>query len=237
MHYPFLDLTDFCFILILFVLPALFSPVTGSVTIPESGNIPWMTVLVYGLLVVYMIIRYHHAQKHTQTDHQKDTTAKGKSLKILTFFTSTVTTFLMLTFTNFIVTRIATDFSGFSPVPSVSATVETEADKLILVLWTILLATFEEFTYRWLLPVRLRSFWIERRPADAYTTTRKILCEAAIICLFALAHRYMGWWAVLNALLAGTILRTCFFKTGSVYPALIAHVLYNLTVFYGILNL
>lgn len=237
MHYSIPDLADFAFILAFFVLPAVFSPETGVITVPEAGNIPWMTILVYVLLVTYICIRYHLARKHAHADAQADRTSRTKMRGALIFFSNTAAALFLLMATNFLTTTLATNISGSAPVPSVTATVKTTADKLILVLWTMLLAAFEEYTYRWLLPTRLRFFLAESRPADAYTTTRKVLCEAVIICLFALAHRYMSWWAVLNAFFAGSILRISFFTSGSLYPGLIAHILYNLTVFYDILIL
>ena len=52
--------------------------------------------------------------------------------------------------------------------------------------------------------------------------------EIAAILLFALAHRWQGPLAVLNALLGGTILRLCALKSKSLVPGIAAHFLYNL---------
>lgn len=52
--------------------------------------------------------------------------------------------------------------------------------------------------------------------------------EAACVVLFALAHRWQGWPAVLDALLGGTVLRLCAVKCKSLKPGIAAHFLYNL---------
>lgn len=231
MHYPLFDLSELFLILAFFVFPSLFSAPSESVSIPSSSDIPWLTVILYTLLVTYMAIRYHTAKKHSVVYGRKT-----KALSFLMYISSTLTTVLLLIAANFIVSKFASHYSGDSFQPDINVSAESLADNVFLVFWTALLASFEEFTYRWLLPERLISLWPVRLPEDSYTTTRKIICEAAVICLFALSHRYMGWWAVLNALLAGIILRTRYFISGSVYPALFAHILYNLTAFYGILT-
>lgn len=241
MQYPIIDIADFAFILAFFVVPSLFSNGTGSVTIPDAEHIPWMTVAVYSVLVIYMMVRYHSTKHDSmQKDNVSGKPSQGFVSKAANFITrgvvSTFLTFIYLCLANYIISRLALTFGGMSSIPAIQVAATSFKDKIFLLFWTILLASFEEFTYRWLLPTRLLSLWALRRPEDAYTTTRKILCEIAVICLFALSHRYMGWWAVLNALIAGVILRTRFFISGSVYPAFIAHTLYNLTAFYGILK-
>ena len=52
-------------------------------------------------------------------------------------------------------------------------------------------------------------------------------CEAACVLLFAFAHRYQGPLALLNALLAGIILRLSFVKSKSLWPPFFAHLSYN----------
>ena len=238
MHYPLSDLADFAFILIFFVMPALFSSTSGNVTVPNAADIPWLTVIVYTALTAYMAIRYSHSDKEIRFYRPEGRNSRFS--RIFLFFNNSivniVTPFFCLLLSNFIVSRMASVSGGADALPSIRVTAETTADRLFLVFWTALLAAFEEFTYRWLIPSRLLSLWAERRPKDEYTITRKVLCELGAVCLFALSHRYMGWWAVLNAFIAGVILRTNFFVSGSVYPALIAHILYNLTAFYGILK-
>lgn len=234
MHHILFDLAEFAFILIIFVIPGLFTPTTGTITLPDTENIPWLTVAVYAILVLYMMVRYHSSGKKLSESAAAPRSRKEKLSKAVQCFTQIFITYVYLSLTNLIVSKTADTF-GMPSINVISDGVDTRADKFFLVFWVFLLAAFEEFTYRWLLPARLRSLWVDRRPSDEYTTTRKVLCEAVIICLFALTHRYMNWWAVLNAFIAGIILRTRFFITGSVYPALIGHALYNMSAFYGIL--
>ena len=51
--------------------------------------------------------------------------------------------------------------------------------------------------------------------------------EAACVVLFALAHRWQGALAVLNALFGGIILRLCAVKSKGLAPGIAAHFLYN----------
>ena len=51
--------------------------------------------------------------------------------------------------------------------------------------------------------------------------------EAACVIIFALAHRWQGELAVLNALFGGIILRLCAVKSKGLAPGIAAHFLYN----------
>ncbi|MGN0728280.1 CPBP family intramembrane glutamic endopeptidase [Treponema sp.] len=81
-------------------------------------------------------------------------------------------------------------------------------------------AFFEEVLYRQYLPETLATLLGER----------KIPAEILSVLLFALAHRYLGWISVLNAVLCGAFLRLCRVKTGAVVSSAAAHFLYNLSL-------
>lgn len=241
MQYPILDLADFCLILTLFVLPAIFSAPGNSVNVPDASSIPVMTVVIYSVLVIYMAVRYHQSAKPSYISESADSGKKrslaGRLLShISNGFTQTFVTLISILISNTIISKLAVHYGNGSLIPAINVNVTTTADKAVLFFWTLLLASFEEFAYRWLIPARLRSLVLRNGKEDELTITKKALCELAVLCLFALAHRYMGWWAVLNAFLAGIIFRSRYFLSGSVYPALAAHTLYNLIAFYGILN-
>ena len=82
-------------------------------------------------------------------------------------------------------------------------------------------AFFEECLYRRYLPEAAKKILGEKKFAARFS-------EIAAILLFALAHRWQGPLAVLNALLGGTILRLCALKSKSLVPGIAAHFLYNL---------
>ena len=49
------------------------------------------------------------------------------------------------------------------------------------------------------------------------------------IILFALAHKYLGIYAMINAFFACIVLRICYIKTQNIITNTIAHFLYNIT--------
>ena len=92
--------------------------------------------------------------------------------------------------------------------------------------WIFLLFTlatgafFEEVVYRQFVPESLISIlgkW-------------KIPVEIFSVVIFALAHRYLGWISVCNAVFCGLVLRLCRIKTDSILPSFAAHFIYNLSL-------
>lgn len=55
-----------------------------------------------------------------------------------------------------------------------------------------------------------------------------LVCEIAGGLVFALAHLYLGFLAVINALIGHFILRICYKKNKSLIPCVAAHFIYNL---------
>ncbi|MBQ7158327.1 MAG: CPBP family intramembrane metalloprotease [Treponema sp.] len=96
---------------------------------------------------------------------------------------------------------------------------------------TICAAFYEEVLYRVYLPDAIKQLLKKRNHTennnDAPSQKIMLICEAAAVILFALAHRYAGWLSVANAMAAGIILRRCYYKTGALWTNLTAHVAYN----------
>ena len=95
-------------------------------------------------------------------------------------------------------------------------------------------ALFEETLYRWYLPHALETLASQKKGAEQATEARPRKArlifwgiEAACVVLFALAHRWQGALAVLNALFGGIILRLCAVKSKGLAPGIAAHFLYN----------
>ena len=98
-------------------------------------------------------------------------------------------------------------------------------------------ALFEEALYRWYLPaalLKIAETFCKSKKASANQSARKALssagrwiCEIAALLLFALAHRWQGWFSVSNALCCGIILRLCAVRAKSLAPGILAHFLYN----------
>lgn len=112
-------------------------------------------------------------------------------------------------------------------------------------------ALFEETVYRWHLPWALKKIAnpkgggepetaASQRGGAAQTAANPKTgaetwkaraffwgTEAACAVLFALAHRWQGALAVLNAFFAGIALRVCAVKAKGLAPGIAAHFLYN----------
>lgn len=58
-----------------------------------------------------------------------------------------------------------------------------------------------------------------------------ILWEFLSICLFAFAHKYLGFPAVINAFFCGIVLRVLFIRTKSIWNCYFVHLIYNLLNF------
>lgn len=117
-------------------------------------------------------------------------------------------------------------------------------------------AFYEECLYRLYLPKALKKIlaWTragkrlesgENLGADEKTlagdkleAALNFLAEGAAVLLFAFAHRYQGILALLNALLAGVILRFAFVKSKSLWPPYLAHLSFNAAalLFYANVN-
>lgn len=96
------------------------------------------------------------------------------------------------------------------------------------VLWILCIINFfisafyEEIIYRFYLSDFILNFLKTKK---IYI---KIIIEAFVLILFALAHLYSGWLSVLNAAIAHIILRLCYKFTGSIFPGVLAHFVYNI---------
>lgn len=84
-------------------------------------------------------------------------------------------------------------------------------------------AFYEEIVYRMYFPDGLIDL------LQHLITGKKlnIICEIAGCLVFALAHIYMGVYAVINAFFAHIVLRFCYKKCGSIWYGFAAHFAYN----------
>lgn len=88
-------------------------------------------------------------------------------------------------------------------------------------------AFYEECLYRLYLPKAMKKI-LDRIKAGKKTRAALIyFAEGADVLLFAFAHRYQGSLALLNAMLAGAVLRLSFVKSKSLWPPFFAHLTFN----------
>ena len=94
----------------------------------------------------------------------------------------------------------------------------------------IILACYEEMLYRFFLPEKARrivSLVFANPEPTRISRMFYALAELIPICLFALAHRYLGVYAVCNALCAAIILRATFWKKVPIFGLCAVHAAYN----------
>ena len=108
-------------------------------------------------------------------------------------------------------------------------------DQAVFMCSIVLAAAYEEALYRVYLPYRLNAVLPLTKP----NTFRTVLIEATVIALFALAHRYLGWYSMLFAAGAGALLRVFYLTVKKRAPNLIAflcvtafHSGWNVVVYY-----
>ena len=103
----------------------------------------------------------------------------------------------------------------------------------------IVLACYEEMLYRFFLPEKARRIVsLVFTDPDSARISRMFytLAELIPICLFALAHRYLGVYAVCNALCAAIILRAAFWKKAPIFGLCAVHAAYNAAMLIVLFN-
>ena len=103
----------------------------------------------------------------------------------------------------------------------------------------IVLACYEEMLYRFFLPEKARRIvsLVFSDPDSAHVSRMfYALAEFIPICLFALAHRYLGIYAVGNALCAAVILRTAVCKKVPIFGLCAVHAAYNAAMLIALFN-
>ena len=103
----------------------------------------------------------------------------------------------------------------------------------------IILACYEEMLYRFFLPEKARrivSLVFANPEPTRISRMFYALAELIPICLFALAHRYLGVYAVCNALCAAIILRAAFWKKAPIFGLCAVHAAYNAAMLIALFN-
>ena len=103
----------------------------------------------------------------------------------------------------------------------------------------IVLACYEEMLYRFFLPEKARrivSLVFANPEPTRISRMFYAFAEFIPICLFALAHRYLGVYAVCNALCAAIILRAAFWKKAPIFGLCAVHAAYNAAMLIVLFN-
>lgn len=123
--------------------------------------------------------------------------------------------------------------SSFAKNNFCAAPSKTNAQWIVFFLGVFCAAAFEESLYRFYLPQSLLFFIQNTKLQSTNTTFAKILqftAEVLCVLLFGLAHKYLGIFAILNAIADGIILRLLAKRTNIICCWLV-HSIYNCTIF------
>ncbi len=203
-------------ILTIFVLPPIFTTESPTLGFVEFNLFHF---LIYGFLGIYCFIRSKSLSVSCKTseNQQKSNFSKVLLLSIIT---------LILLFGN----------GFFWQWISKSQTIKVDYSKGVLghifqILGMGLYAFYEENMYRNYLQGLISKFLENMVKSPIKEKFRFFVAEILSLLLFAFGHLYMGIFAVLNALIAGIILRFLVIKTKSIFPSSIVHFIYNLTLY------
>lgn len=215
----------FFLVMIFYVIPPLFVSSVSS-DIFTVWNFPYLQITRAFTITAVIFIRSYvsnpRSLKFTISFNLlsifSDTNSKTTSLSISKKISYTFLTFVFLCASAFIFELLG---KYFNVTFSMKVLPPTSAKEWCFCILTYLCAAFfEEAVYR---------FYVVQ------STTNDFLCpryvgEILAVILFAMSHKYLGALAVINAAVAGVILRICFIKTKSIATCVAAHFIYNMSM-------
>jgi uncharacterized protein len=215
LHSFFVKNVTFLLFLCFFIIPPLFIRSSNSETF-SIWNLP-VKLIIYASVAVFL---YYIQKKIFNKNEQKNI-----------FWGIYATGSSLITFGELCTVAALLEFISYHFQISSTMTV-TLPDKFYSYFFcsiNLLCSSFyEEVVYRQCLPNTLRSIF-------TYKKNNQYICfiaEAIAIFLFAMAHRYLGFMAIINAAISGLFLRICFLKTHSIFPGTAAHFFYNLIMLF-----
>lgn len=218
-HYFFKEIAVFSVVFVFLLMPSLFQ------SIPEEGtfstwNFP-LAQIIFMLFSFFFV--FFEANSFSLMDFLSGTFFKGNLRRgMISFFSGFLLLFVSASFFQF-----AASFSTFY-FPDVNFIRPENFRKWIFCILAFFSgAILEENIFRIYLPCFFRKFF----PQKFRLGFLQLVPEFFPCILFALCHRYLGIFAVLNAFTAHIILRFVFLKDSS--PLLN----YSIHFFYNILNI
>jgi membrane protease YdiL (CAAX protease family) len=202
---------DFFLIFVFFAIP----PVLNNSQPSFSPAMPLLSLIVYVALSIYILIK----NKFGKTDF--------RSFSVVTSFA-----LLCMLLLNAKIWDLATILFSESQSEVTKTISEGFLENAYIVFSLFVSALYEELLFRHFLPESAYSFVKSFSKQTGNAKIARICVEISIIMIFALGHRYLGIWAVLNAFTAGCILRFFCIRTGSFISGFVAHFVYNVIVFF-----
>mgnify|MGYP000091625613 FL=1 len=240
-HQLIAEISEYFIITAVLALPPLFVPhQTGVVLhVPSLG-----ALLFYMAAALFLFLRARSTQSafpalntvEPDAEFRRKAAAKRATSAVLSFAARLLLCFCALACSAALWNRIA----AFAGENAVHAALPDEAGRRFLLFsGIIILACYEEMLYRFFLPEKARRIvsLVFSNPDSAHVLRMfYALAEFIPMCLFALAHRYLGIYAVGNALCAAVILRTAFCKKVSIFALCAVHAAYNAAMLIALFN-
>lgn len=217
-HQLITEISEYFIITAILALPPLFVPQqTGAVLrVPSVG-----ALLFYALASLFLYLRGRSTQKALSGHYA--------AARLLLCFCALACSAALWN-------RIAA-FAGenavYAPLP------DETGRRFLFFSGIIVLACYEEMLYRFFLPEKARrivSLVFANPEPTRISRMFYAFAEFIPIALFALAHRYLGVYAVCNALCAAIILRATFWKKVPIFGLCTVHAAYNAAMLIALFN-
>lgn len=199
------ELLIFSSILLLFIVPPFFAPLLNeSNSIFTNWTFPFQQI-IYGIIALVIFL-----------------SLKDKSEKIV-FLRFPVLLIVGMLFCSALVMKFLSAMI-YKTTDNAAASIPQNFLQWVFCILTFLpSALFEEVIYRFYFPEALIKL-ISRKTQKHIII---ILCEMISCLVFAFAHYYLGWLAIVNAVFGHVILRVSYKKNRTLWPGVIGHFIYN----------
>ena len=250
-HQLITEISEYFIITAVLALPPLFVPhQTGAVLrVPSVG-----TLLFYMAAALFLFLRGRSTQStlsalntaEPDAAFNQKAASKRATAAVLSFAARLLLYFCALTCSAVLWNLIASAAGESSLLENAAGAAavcallsDTPGGTFRFVSGIIVLACYEEMLYRFFLPEKARMIvsLVFANPESARISRMfYALAEFIPICLFALAHRYLGVYAVCNALCAAIILRAAFWKKAPIFGLCAVHAAYNVAMLIVLFN-
>jgi len=211
----------FCIISYFFVIPPLF--VTTQMVQSLDFSIFSFQNLIHFILSIFLILFY----KNKSNTVYANLTNKRNFFNGILFFVC----FCLICLNSLLFNFISETFTNSNQNNLIIVSKPTSLVEYVICICNLFFAAFfEETIYRFYLPSFMLALCfklIKKENDDKNYTLLKILIESFVMLIFALSHRYLGIFSVLNAIIAHIILRLTFIFSKNIFCSTLAHFLYN----------
>ena len=212
-HSLLINLIIFFLVLFFFVIPPAFFPSKAVETI--SFPITNLVLFLFSIFLFYFTSR-------KEKDFKNPKKNKGRLFKLILnaalCFASLFALGMIFNFLSF----------QFSQKKAGICLPETKKEFFYITLSFLFSAFYEEILYRLYIPEQIKTFF---HGTKKYITVF-LISEIPSLLFFALAHKYNGIFAVLNAGFAYIILRFFYKKTDNIFVNVASHFFYNLMMLF-----